>query len=101
MYAIFDQNMVPKLTDHGWTDGLTQSLKITKSILNWKYPTTDPEVASSIPARSNTFEKIDHETISSAILILPLVQEADTSESMTVLKELVNYLVKLAQEKSL
>ena len=58
-------------------------------------------VTSSIPAKYNSFEEIDHEIISSAILILPLVQEADTSESMTVLEKRVNHLVKLAQEKSL
>ena len=31
--------------------------------------TTDPGVASSIPAQSHTFEKIDHEIISTVILL--------------------------------
>ena len=31
--------------------------------------TADPEVASSIPARSHTFEEIDHEIISTVILL--------------------------------
>ena len=32
-------------------------------------PTADPGVASSIPARSNTFVEIDHEIISTVILL--------------------------------
>ena len=31
--------------------------------------TADPAVASSIPARSHTFEEIDHEIISTGILL--------------------------------
>ena len=34
--------------------------------------TADPGVASSIPARSYTFVEIDHEIISTVILLLPL-----------------------------
>ena len=34
--------------------------------------TADPGVASSIPARSHTFVEIDHEIISTVILLLPL-----------------------------
>ena len=37
--------------------------------------TADPGVASSIPARSHTFMDIDHEIISTVILLLPLIQE--------------------------
>ena len=37
--------------------------------------TADPGVASSIPAWSNTFVKIDHEIISTVFLLLPLIQE--------------------------
>ena len=33
-------------------------------------PTADPGVASSIPARSHTFVEIDHEIISTVILLL-------------------------------
>ena len=50
-------------------------------------PTADPGFASSIPAKSLTFVKIDHdhEIISMIILLLPLMQEgllSVTSESM-------------------
>ena len=34
--------------------------------------TVDPGVASSIPARSHTFVEIDHEIISTVILLLPV-----------------------------
>ena len=66
------------------------------------YLTADPGVASSIPARSHTFMQIDHEIISTAILL-------PTADSRRVVvsykrkylhKVLVNCLVKLAQEKS-
>ena len=35
--------------------------------------TADPGVASSIPARYHTFVEIDHEIISTVILLLPLI----------------------------
>ena len=35
--------------------------------------TADPGVASSIPVRSHTFVEIDHEMISTVILLLPLI----------------------------
>ena len=35
--------------------------------------TADPDVTSSIPARSHTFVEIDHEMISTVILPLPLI----------------------------
>ena len=47
--------------------------------------TADPGVASSIPVRSHTFVEIDHEIISTVILLLQLIQErllSVTSESM-------------------
>ena len=65
--------------------------------------TADPWFASSIPTRSHTFAEIDHELISTAIL-LPF---ADTRMVVVsykrkyVNKVLVNRLVKLAQEKKL
>ena len=65
--------------------------------------TADPGVANSTLARSHIFAEIDHKIISTAILLLPLIQEgfvSFTSESMVVHKVLVNCLVKLAQEKS-
>ena len=66
--------------------------------------TTDPGVASLIPAQSHTFAEIDHEIISTAILL----PSADSRRVVTCqlqgkvcAKEvLVNCLVKLAQEKS-
>ena len=48
-------------------------------------PTADTGVASSIPARSHTFVKIDSEIISTVILLLSLIQESlvsVTNESM-------------------
>ena len=47
--------------------------------------TADPEVASLIPGQSHTFVEINHEIISKAILLLPLIPEgllSVTSESM-------------------
>ena len=35
--------------------------------------TADPGVASSIPAQYHTFVEIDHEIISTVILLLPLI----------------------------
>ena len=63
----------------------------------------DPGVASSIPARSHSFAEIDHEIISTTILL----PSADSRRVVVVSyrrkcvhKVLVNCLVKLAQEKS-
>ena len=50
-----------------------------------EYLTADPGVPSSIPALSNSFLVIDHEMISTVILLLLLIQEglfSVTSESM-------------------
>ena len=47
--------------------------------------TAYPGVGSLIPARSRTYAEIDHEIISTAMLLLPLIQEgllSVTSESM-------------------
>ena len=63
--------------------------------------TTDPWVVSSIPARSHTFVEIDHEIISS-VIVLPCVDSRRVVVSYKpkyVHKVLVNCLVKLAQEK--
>ena len=63
--------------------------------------TADPGVASSIRARSHTFAEIDHEIISTAILL----PSADSRRIVVSYKQkyvhkvLVNCLVKLAQEK--
>ena len=42
---------------------------------NTDHRTADPEVESLIPAWSHTFVEIDHEIISTVILLLPLIQE--------------------------
>ena len=55
---------------------------ITQSVMSL---TADPGVVSSIPVWSHTFVKIDHEIISTVILLLPLIQEgllSVTNESM-------------------
>ena len=65
--------------------------------------TADPWVARSIPAWSHTFTEIDHEIISTAILL----PSADSRRAVVSYKQkyvqevLVNCLVKLAQEKRL
>ena len=64
--------------------------------------TADPGVASSIPARSHTFVEIDHEMISTVILLLPLIHSRRVVVSYKrkyVHKLLVNRLFKPAQEK--
>ena len=65
--------------------------------------TVDPGVASSIPARSDTFIEIDQEIIFTTIL-LPSTDSRRVVVSHKrkyVQKVLVNRLVKLAQEKSM
>ena len=63
--------------------------------------TADPGVANLIPARSHSFLEIDHEIISTAILL----PSADSRTVVVSYKRkyvhevLVNYLVNLAQEK--
>ena len=63
--------------------------------------TADPGFASSIPAQSHTFEKIDHEIISTAILLpFPASRRVVVSYKQKYVHEvLVNCLVKLVQEK--
>ena len=64
--------------------------------------TADPGVASSIPARSHTFVEIDHEIISTVILLLPLIYSRRVVVSYKrkyVHELLVNRLFKPAQEK--
>ena len=63
--------------------------------------TADPGVASSIPPWSHTFMEIDHEIISTAIL-LPSADSRRVVVSYKqkyMHKEQVNCLVKLTQEK--
>ena len=65
--------------------------------------TADPGIASSIPARSHTFVEIDHEIISTVILLLPLIYSRRVVVSYKrkyVHELLVNRLFKPAQEKS-
>ena len=63
--------------------------------------TSDPELASSIPVWSHSFVEIDHEMISTAILL----SSADSRRVVVsykpkyVHKVLVNHYVKLAKEK--
>ena len=64
--------------------------------------TADPGVASSIPARYHTFVEIDHEIISTVILLLPLIywrRVVVSYKRKYVHKLLVNRLLKPAQEK--
>ena len=64
--------------------------------------TADTGVASSIPARYHTFVEIDHEIISTVILLLPLIYSRRVVVSYKrkyVHKLLVNRLLKPAQEK--
>ena len=63
--------------------------------------TADPGVASSISARSHTFMEIDHEIISTVILLLPLIYSRRVVVSYKrkyVHELLVNRLFKPAQE---
>ena len=62
---------------------------------------TDPGVVSLIPVRSHTFAEIDHEMIST-VIILPSADSrriAVSYKQKNVHEVLVNCLVKLAQEK--
>ena len=64
--------------------------------------TADPGVGSLIPARSYTFVEIDHEIVSTVILLPPLNHSRRVVVSYKqkyVHKVLVNCLFKLAQEK--
>ena len=64
--------------------------------------TADPGVASSIPVRSHIFVEIDHEMISTVILLLPLIYSRRFVVSYKrkyVHELLVNRLFKPAHEK--
>ena len=65
--------------------------------------TADPGVVSSIPARSHTFVEIDHEIISTVVL-LPSAESFMKGccqlQAKLCARLLVNCLFKLAQEKS-
>ena len=64
--------------------------------------TADTGVVSSIPARYHTFVEIDHEIISTVVLLLPLIYSRRVVVSYKrkyVHKLLVNRLLKPAQEK--
>ena len=50
---------------------LTTGVGIAQSVMSL---TADPGALSSIPVRSHTFVEIDHEIISMAIFLLPLIQ---------------------------
>ena len=65
--------------------------------------TADPGVASSIPARSHTFVEIDHEIISTFILLpsaKSFMKGCCQLQAKVCARLLVNCLFKLAQEKS-
>ena len=68
--------------------------------------TADPGVASSIPARSHTFVEIDHEIISTVILLpsaesfMKGMKGCCQLQAKVCARLLVNCLFKLAQEKS-
>ena len=65
--------------------------------------TADPGVASSIPARSHTFVEIDHEIISTVILLSSaesFMKGCCQLQAKVCARLLVNCLFKLAQEKS-
>ena len=64
------------------------------------YLTADSGVAISLPARSHTFLEIDHEIISTAIHLPSADSRRVVVSYKYVHKVLVNFLVKLAQEKS-
>ena len=67
--------------------------------------TADPGVASSISARSHTFVEIDHEIISSVILLPPVLPLNHSRRVVVSYKQkyvhelLVNCLFELAQER--
>ena len=75
----------------------------SKELSQWdECLTADPGVASSIPVWSHTFVEIDHEIISTVILLLPLIYSRRVVVSYKrkyVHELLVNRLFKPAQEK--
>ena len=84
---------------HSLPGGLAQSVTCLTADT---FLTADPGVASPIPPRSHTFTDIDHEIISTAIL-LPSADSRRVVVSYKrkyVHKLLVNHLGKFAKEKS-
>ena len=82
---------------------LEQGTRLSNTLmLSHRTLLADPGVISSIPAQSHTFTKIDHEIISTAILL----PSADSRRAVFQLQVkvyvhgvLVKHLVKLAKEK--
>ena len=65
------------------------------------YLTADPGISSSIPTRSPTFVEIDHEIVSTAILLHSaesFKKSCRHLQGKVCARELVNCLFKLAQE---
>ena len=87
-------------TQNIWPGRIAQS--VTCLVTDAKL-TADPGVASSIPARSHTFVEIDHEIISTVIL-LPSAESFMKGccqlQAKVCARLLVNCLFKLAHEKS-
>ena len=81
---------------------LNMSQSVTCLVTDVKL-TADPGVASSIPARSHTFVEIDHEIVSTVIL-LPSAESFMKGccqlQAKVCARLLVNCLFKLAQEKN-
>ena len=61
-----------QLTPYFPMSTLTAQGPVVQSVVS---PIADPGVMSLIPARSHTFVEIDHEILSTIILLLPLIQE--------------------------
>ena len=92
----------PPLENHKFINRARVAQSVTCLVTDAKL-TADPGVASSIPARSHTFVKIDHEIISTVIL-LPSAESfmkvCCQLQAKVCARLLVNCLFKLAQEKS-
>ena len=71
---------------------------VAQSVLT---PTADTEIANLISARSHTLVEIDHEIISTAILLFPMIQDGVVVSYMRkyLHEVLANLLVKLGWEK--
>ena len=61
-----NQNALPRFHAVSWPGRVAQSVTCLATDASL---TADPGVASSIPARSHTFVEIDHEIISTVILL--------------------------------
>ena len=100
MHSTLPSRCIPPLPPGRVAQSITQS--VTCLVTDAKL-TADPGVASSIPARSHTFVEIDHEIISTVIL-LPSAESFMKGccqlQAKVYARLLVNCLFKLAQEKS-